>query len=127
MKKLIISICLFFITSLVFGQSFGSGFKSPKEAYESLDSLGKVLLEDCSKGFGMSIDSMIGVNDVYDTFKHESNNYNIKVVAVKYDSKKGKTQVVEYRKGTKSLDAPLFMVFVFGYGDMKKVTLQMYY
>jgi hypothetical protein len=126
-KRFNLSILLILISMSLFSQSFGSGFKSVKEAYESLDSLGKSLLEDCSKIMDIPIDSMAGVNEVYDEFKMESNNYYIKAVACKYDPKNGKTQVTEYNAGIKHLEKPLFMVFVFGYGMRKKVTLQMYY
>ena len=115
MTKTLSTIFLILTSITLFSQPFGSGFKSPKEAYLSLDSLGKSLLEDCSKIMNIPIDSMPGVNEIYDTFKKDSDDYYVKIVACKYDPINGKTGVTQYKPGIKHLDKPVFMVFVFGW------------
>ena len=137
MKKLILLVCLSFISIFSFAQSYGVGFKNPQEAYRILDTNGKLLFKQCSDIAGVSIDSMSGVPDsTYNTFKYVANDYNVKVIVVSdhqinYTPNSNTTTflgntIVEDYYG-KSLEKPMFMVFIVKKTEGMEITLQMYY
>lgn len=114
-------------------QGYGFGFKNPKKALEALNDSEKYLLLDCSEIVGVPLDSMLGVDEIYERFREESSQYNVMVVVrsnyLLHDTENnnGKDKVIENYYRYKNLDAPRFMVFVLKTNEGTKVTLQMYY
>lgn len=137
MKKLIATLSFILLSVNLIAQNFNIGLKNPKDAYNLLDNNGKSLMQECSRIAGVPIDSMMGVDSVYNTFKYVADEYNVKVIVVSDHQINNYTQnpnttyfsgntIVEDFYG-KNLETPMFMVFIRKTKEGTEITLQMYY
>lgn len=133
MKKYVVYSILFVVSLTSFGQFYGMGFKNPKEALNNLDYCDRHLLYECSELVGVPIDSMIGVDDIFNTEEFLNTEYTVKVAIrsniIFYDeyTKDSTDTILETYLGSAKLDKPRFMVFILKKEKETKVTLQMYY
>ena len=140
--KYILTLFLFFFFSLSYSQDsdknksdeqycFNFGYKNPKECLVHLKDSEKKLLFECLKIIGTDLESLVGVDEIYNT--SEFFNCNIKAV-VKSDymfldvkSQTYTNTVVETLEKKINLREPKYMVFVKRDSNGTKITLQMYY
>lgn len=130
MKYLLLIITIF-LSTISFSQTkLGLAFKNPKESLKSLSYTEKSLLYECISIMGTSLDSLQGVEDIYNTPQFV--NLNVKAV-VRSDyffvdpiSNQKTNCAVETNKITPKLMKPRYMVFVMRNEEGSKVTLQQY-